>query len=113
MSLTTGPLGGETVAASPASQLDVAPLDGGSAQKKPWEYSSRTVRPLNQARVNPILEQSGPPLLHGSVLVTWDPEAIAGPKARPNVIAAAASMIRPTRIGLARVNLVIGTSFVV
>jgi hypothetical protein len=70
------------------------------------------VPPSNQASVNPILEQPGPPLLQGSVLATRDPEAIAEPKARPNAIEAVAMRIRPTRIGLTRKNLVIGSSFV-
>src|SRR5919109_1177021 len=66
MGLTTPPLGGFTWAPAPASQSEVAPLDGGCWQKKSWLYSSVTVWPLSQAWVNPMLMQLSPPSWQGS-----------------------------------------------
>jgi len=101
MLLTTGPLDGDFLAALPASQCEEAPLDGGSAQKNRWEYSSFTVWPWNQARVNPILIHPDPPLVHGSGsrLALRDPDAMAEPNARPNASDAMARRARPVRMG--------------
>jgi len=65
MLLTTGPLGGETYAASSASQCEFVMLTGGCAQKNGREYPSCTVCPPNHASVKPMLMQLAPPSRQG------------------------------------------------
>jgi hypothetical protein len=67
--LTIGPLGGFTVAPAPASQPDLARLDGGCQQKNGWENPRSTVLPPSQASVNPMLIQRSPPNWHGSAVL--------------------------------------------
>src|SRR5438270_2579437 len=102
MLLTTGPLGGGVIAAAPASQPDDASLEGGSAQKNGCEYSSWTVRPSNQALVNPMLLQADPPVLQGSEAVVCDLDAIAVPSISPDTVMAVANKRTPALQGLAR-----------
>src|SRR6185369_2393146 len=70
--LTTGPLGGGTVAGAPALHAESPsswPFSGPCgdwAQKNGCEYSSCTTLPSNHASVNPMWMQPGPPSRQGS-----------------------------------------------
>src|SRR5258705_227018 len=108
--LTTGPLGGGTVAALPASQREKAKVAGGLAQKNLCEYPSCTVWPSNHASVNPISMQLRPPSLHGSEVASGaGASARAEPREKASSDASAtkndpATPTEPPREGLVNIT---------
>jgi hypothetical protein len=109
--LTTGPLGGGVNATVPASHPDSASLDCGWAQKNWCEYSRLTARPLNHARVNPILSQPGPPALQDRGVDVPSPAASAKPNVSVSTVATIIVTIAGERMRRIPDHLVIVDSF--
>src|SRR5215831_3323492 len=105
--LTTGPLGGDTVAGLPALQAE-SPLSSCPwAQKNGCEYSSCTTLPSNHALVNPMWMQPFPPSRHGSATAS---AASAEPPLDAHTATSAINETMPSRNDETRTRLDMSTS---